>query len=46
VKYEARMGEHAFGLWLERTHQDDEERVVLHRRDGTANAIELRPEPK
>ena len=42
--YEARMGENAFGLRLERTHADDLERIVLHRRDGTTNAIELRPE--
>jgi hypothetical protein len=42
--YEARMGENAFGLRLERTHADDLERIVLQRRDGTTNAIELRPE--
>jgi hypothetical protein len=40
----ARMGENAFGLWLEHTHEDDQERLVLRRRDGTTNVIELRPE--
>jgi hypothetical protein len=39
----ARMGENAFGLWLEHTHEADLEQVVLHRRDGTTNAIDLRP---
>lgn len=41
----ARMGENAFGLRLERTHEADQERLVLHRRDGTTNEIGLRPEP-
>jgi hypothetical protein len=44
VTHEARMGENAFGLSLERTHEDDVERLVLHRRDGTKNEIGLRPE--
>lgn len=44
VAHEARMGENAFGLRLERTHQDDEEGIVLHRRDGTTNTIGLVPE--
>jgi hypothetical protein len=43
VTHAAQMGENAFGLRLERTHEADLERVVLHRRDGTTNAIELRP---
>jgi hypothetical protein len=38
----AHMGENAFGLRLEQTHEADLERVVLHRRDGSTNAIELR----
>jgi hypothetical protein len=41
--HEARMGENAFGLRLERTHEADLERVVLHRRDGTTNEIDLAP---
>lgn len=44
VPHEARMGDNAFGLRLERTHADELERIVLHRRGGTTNAIELRPE--
>jgi hypothetical protein len=44
--HEARMGENAFGLRLDRTHEAALERVVLRRRDGTTNAIELRPDPK
>jgi hypothetical protein len=40
----ARMGENAFGLWLEHTHEADLERVVLRCRDGTTNEIGLRPE--
>jgi hypothetical protein len=44
VIHEARMGENAFGLRLEHTHEADVERIVLHRRDGTPNAIGLRPE--
>ena len=39
----ARMGENAFGLLLEDTHEADLEQLVLHRRDGTTNAIDLRP---
>jgi hypothetical protein len=39
--HQARMGENAFGLHLERTHEADMERVVLHRRDGTTNGVEL-----
>jgi hypothetical protein len=41
--HEAQMGENAFGLWLDDTHEADQERVVLHRRDGTTNAIDLAP---
>jgi hypothetical protein len=41
-----RMGENAFGLRLERAHEDSLERLVLHRRDGTTNEIPLRPEPE
>jgi hypothetical protein len=41
VTHEARMGENAFGLRLDGTHGADLERIVLHRRDGTANEIEL-----
>jgi len=37
------MGENAFGLRLEETHEADQERVVLHRRDGTSNEIALTP---
>jgi len=46
VTHEARMGENAFGVRLERTHDAALERVVLRRRDGSTNVIELRPEPK
>jgi hypothetical protein len=41
--HEARMGENAFGLRLERTHEADLERVVLYRSDGTTTEIGLRP---
>jgi hypothetical protein len=41
VTHEARIGENAFGLRLESTPADDLERVVLRRRDGTTNEIEL-----
>jgi hypothetical protein len=44
VTHAAAMGENAFGLRLEQTHQADQERLVLHRRDGTANEIPLQPE--
>ena len=44
ARFEARMGENAFGLWLDHTHEADLERVVLRRRDGTTNEIDLRPE--
>jgi hypothetical protein len=40
----ARMGENAFGLRLERTHEADLERVVLHRSDGATTEIGLRPD--
>jgi hypothetical protein len=43
VTHEARMGENAFALRLEDTHEADQERLVLHRRDGTTNEIGLRP---
>jgi hypothetical protein len=43
VTHKARMGENAFGLRLERTNEADLERVVLCRRDGTTNEIELAP---
>lgn len=39
--HEARMGENAFGVRLERTRGSSLERVVLRRRDGTANEIAL-----
>jgi hypothetical protein len=39
--HQARMGENAFGLRLEHTHEADVDRLVLHRRDGTTNEIEL-----
>ena len=39
--HEARMGENAFGLHLERTHESDLERAVLHRRDGPATEVAL-----
>jgi hypothetical protein len=39
----ARMGENAFGLRLERTHESRLERLVLRRRDGTTNEIPLGP---
>jgi hypothetical protein len=42
MTHPAWMGENAFGLRLERTHESDLERVVLHRRDGSTNAIDLR----
>jgi hypothetical protein len=43
VTHEARMGENAFGLRLERTHESSLERIVLRRRDGTTNEIDLAP---
>ena len=46
VTREAQMGENAFGLWLEQTHEADQERLVLHRRDGTTNEIGLTPSPE
>ena len=42
VTHEARMGENAFGLRLEQTHDSDLERVVLRRRDGTRNEVALK----
>ena len=45
VTHEAKMGENGFGLRLEDTYQDDQERLVLHRRDGTTNEIDLKPQP-
>jgi hypothetical protein len=44
VTHSARMGENAFGLRLEGTHEADLERLVLHRRDGTTGVFELRPD--
>jgi hypothetical protein len=44
VTHTAVMGENAFALWLDDTHEADQERVVLHRRDGTTNEIGLHPE--
>jgi hypothetical protein len=44
VLHQARMGENSFGLRLARTHSDDLERIVLHRRDGTTNEVVLGPE--
>jgi hypothetical protein len=41
VTHQARMGENAFGLRLERTRDSDLERVVLRRRDGTTNEVAL-----
>jgi hypothetical protein len=38
---EARMGENAFGLRLERTQDADLERIVLRRHNGTTNEIQL-----
>jgi hypothetical protein len=45
VTHEAQMGENGFGLRLRGTHEVDQERLVLHRRDGTTNEINLRPPP-
>jgi hypothetical protein len=45
VTHEAAMGENGFGLRLEDTHEADQERLVLHRRDGTTNEIDLSPRP-
>lgn len=45
VAHEALMGENAFALRLEDTHESDQERLVLHRRDGTTHEIALQPEP-
>jgi hypothetical protein len=42
VTHEARMGENAFGVRLERTHDAALERLVLRRRDGSTNVIDLR----
>ena len=44
VIHQARMGENAFGLRLERTHSYGVERIVLRRRDGTTNEFALSPE--
>jgi len=44
VTHKAQMGENAFALWLEDSHEADQERIELHRRDGTTNTIELAPE--
>jgi hypothetical protein len=41
--HEARMGENAFGLRLERPHESSLERIVLRHRDGTTNEIDLAP---
>jgi len=46
VTHEAQMGENAFGLWLEQTHEADQERLLLQRRDGTTNEIGLTPSPE
>jgi hypothetical protein len=43
VTHEAQMGENAFGLRLGNTHEADQERLVLHRRNGTTNEIDLTP---
>jgi hypothetical protein len=43
--HEAVVGENAFGLRLEGTDEADQERVILHRRDGTTNEIELAAPP-
>lgn len=43
VEHRARMGENAFGLWLDDTHEADQERLVLHRTNGTTNEIDLVP---
>jgi hypothetical protein len=40
--HEARMGENAFGLRLEHTHDAELERIVLHRRDGTTTEVALK----
>jgi hypothetical protein len=42
VSHETRMGEDAFGVRLQRTHDAALERVVLRRRDGSTNVIDLR----
>jgi hypothetical protein len=42
--HEARMGENAFGLRLEHTHDAELERILLRRRNGTTNEIGLAPE--
>jgi hypothetical protein len=46
VTHEARMGENAFALRLERIHESSLERIVLRRRDGTTNEIDLALAPK
>jgi hypothetical protein len=37
------LGENAFGFRFERMHESNLERLVLHRRDGTTNALDLQP---
>ena len=44
VTHAAARGENAFALTLEDAHEADQERIELHRRDGTTNEIGLRPE--
>jgi hypothetical protein len=40
--HDARVGENAFGLRLEHTHDAELERIVLHRRDGTTTEVALK----
>jgi hypothetical protein len=45
VTHRAAMGENSFGLRLVDTHEADQERLILHRRDGTTNEVPLSPQP-
>jgi hypothetical protein len=45
VTQATRLGENGFGLRLADTREAEVDRLVLHRRDGTTNEIDLKPQP-